>query len=350
MFLWVFDIMLTVHVPPWVLSHQIYEIEVELGPGMPQAQLNTPRLKVTGYDLVRSSILSGRPWHMLHNPLSLGSQGMAQWRIYSSLGILEPTPNRKGLIRPPMFQHEVDESEKKNLTFSLGGTMAHLYFEKELGLNWLAHYSLASNSHYITRAPNAGKVEPDYIGIDRRNGYVVAEAKGTTSLSNRIRNDLNAKRQTKVVTHVNRSPVSQFGIATESGNQQPLSMYVCDPEVSLDLPTFDTWRRLYIQHLDALLGSDESTSLSNMLATHSDDQNLEQEDPDLRENRNDAPSGWLPMQMYSPKETVGAYPVGDREEDHSEFLMEQLASRYEHFAIFDDSTVLLSPQKPDVSS
>ncbi|MCQ6531304.1 hypothetical protein, partial [Bacillus mycoides] len=68
-----------------------FTIPVKLGKKMPGAAKKTPvDLTVTGIDLVRAAVFSGRPGPFLHNPTSVKNAEFAQWRATSCLRHLEP--------------------------------------------------------------------------------------------------------------------------------------------------------------------------------------------------------------------------------------------------------------------
>lgn len=249
--------MLIVRVPPWAATSQTFTVPVRIGNSMPAAATTAPvDLNITGFDLIWAAVLSGRPAHFLQHPNSVKNAEFAQWRVASCLRLLEPRGQH--LRRPAIFHSEVDPTEKGHLNFALGGTLTMAYLANKLGLRWLAHYSLVKKSpHYRLARTAPGHVEPDYIGMDSRQQFFVAEAKGRISLDSNTKKGLNTKRQTGVVQSINgQTSLPQFGIAAITGGSK-IELYATDPEVDAELPEPNEWLWMYYEYVRAVCGPEE---------------------------------------------------------------------------------------------
>lgn len=246
--------MLIVRVPRWAATSKPFTVPVEVETNMPAAAKAPPvDLSVTGVELIWAAVLSGRPAHFLRHPNSASNAEFAQWRVASCLRLLEP--DGRNLRRPAIFRSEVDPTEKGHLNYALGGALTMAYLANKLGIRWLAHYSLVKKSpayRLVRTAP--GFVEPDYIGMDSSRKFFVAEAKGRMSLDKATKDDLNNKRQAKVVKSVNgQASLPGFGIAAVTGGSR-IELYATDPEVEVELPDPSEWVSAYYEYVRAVCG------------------------------------------------------------------------------------------------
>ena len=72
-----------------------------------------------------------------------------------------------------------DPSEKSNISYSLGMTLAKLYSEVALATPRLLHYAIYAGGYAIATA--AGESRPDLIGLTATGDWVVFEAKGRSN-------------------------------------------------------------------------------------------------------------------------------------------------------------------------
>ncbi|WP_141381656.1 hypothetical protein [Microbacterium lacticum] len=252
--------MLIVRVPPWAATGQSFTVPVDADPSMPRtATQPTPDLDVTGIDIARAAVFSGRPWHLLHQPHHGSNAEFAQWRVTSCLRLIEP--NGSSLRRPAIFHSEVDATEKGHLNFALGGAMTKAYLEAKLGIFWLAHYSLVKKSpryRVLRRVP--GFSEPDYIGMDSQYRFFAAEAKGRVSLDAATKKSLNCKKQTGIVNSVNGQIILQrYGVAAITGGSH-IQLYATDPEVEIELPKPSEWLASFYEYVRAVCGPEGEVS------------------------------------------------------------------------------------------
>lgn len=104
------------------------------------------------------------------------------------------------LWRSEVYDKGLDPSEKSAVSYFLGLTFTKLFAEKLLHTPWLMHLDL-----YSQRNPKSlrtiSKSRPDLIGLNNRNEWVVAEAKGRTG---RLPDKLlqKAKHQTRMLRKI----------------------------------------------------------------------------------------------------------------------------------------------------
>lgn len=250
--------MVTVRVPQWAASNRLFTFHVDVDSNMPPPATASPtELTITGFELTRAAVFSGRPSHLLQNPQSPNNAAFAQWRATSCLHHLEPVTinSRTYLRRPTIFNNEVDPTEKGHLNFALGSALTLAYLKNKLGIGWLAHYSLLHNAPQYNIVRNApGRVEPDFIGLDHNLHFITAEAKGRMALDNKTKTNLRQKTQTGVVNSVNNQRIlRKFGIAAITGGPS-IELFATDPEIEVALPTPRAWVARYYKYVRAVCG------------------------------------------------------------------------------------------------
>lgn len=273
--------MFTVKVPAWAASNTQFEFPIEFGKKMGRVQGARDVFTASGPEIVWSAIIAGRPLHLLQAPGHADNQRFAQWRVTTTLEMLEVVVSSSGierLKRPDIFHKEVDSTEKGFLNSILGQTMTHLYLTKERKARWLAHYrlyamSLATGAIARTTPPGAQAApEPDYLGLDKQLNFIVAEAKGYGSLSNKLRKELDNKRQAGAVLSINnRQPLNLYGVAMLTGEpggkgrgnthsvvhgENQISLYVTDPDGTIEVPTASEWVKAFYTNVEKLCKTD----------------------------------------------------------------------------------------------
>lgn len=257
---------MAVHAPLWSLTTSRYTVPVDLSKTMPKrASRPTPELRVSGYELVWSAFLSGRPGHLAPGVLTTAEAAYRHWRVAASLGMVEPDPaQQSGLVRTQYFR-DLDPTERGHLNYALGGTMAKAYLGVKLGVPWLAHLSLITNSHTV--AFGTSKKRPDYIGLDPHGSFIVAEAKGREVLRKSLKSDLDAKVQTGSVALINSAPpTARFGIATVA-TRSSIHLYATDPPDEEVRITPGEWLTTYYGFVRAAIESAEQDSAPTTLET-----------------------------------------------------------------------------------
>lgn len=233
-----------------------YDIELEPGVGLP-ARVTTPpvRLRVTPRRLARAALTSGRPPGLFPAAFTLTGRDYRQWRIWSALGFIEPD-GHGGLRRTQDFT-QLDPTEQGHLNYALAGTLLKALAADQLDSPWLAHLSLAHRAGYVLTRVGRTREEPDYFGPTFTHEYLVGEAKGRQLVKPALKRDLDGKRQTGQVTHVNHQAViRRYGLAATANTRQ-VKIYVTDPPTEIAAPTSpDPWIRAYygmvIEVADAL--------------------------------------------------------------------------------------------------
>jgi len=84
-----------------------------------------------------------------------------------------------GAIVPAATYLGADPSEKSNISYSIGMTLAKLYSEVALATPRLLHYATYAGGYAITTA--VGGSRPDLIGLTATGDWVVFEAKGRSN-------------------------------------------------------------------------------------------------------------------------------------------------------------------------
>ncbi|MGP5729885.1 hypothetical protein [Corynebacterium casei] len=293
--------MVTVLVPYWVAMTQSIHVQTKLGnrSTFPLVIQNNPDLQVTGVELVHAAVFSGRPWTLLSAPSSVENRRFAQWRVDSFVNLLEGKSNGAGGVTlrrtSEFFGIEVDPTEKSQLNYILGGTLAKAYLSKKLGIGWIAHYTLFSKRLTSPILQGGRRTEPDYIGVDLNGNFIVAEAKGrigqgkfSLKRSHSIEKELNQKRQTGVVASVNGSnPVNRYGVAAMSYVDQ-ISLFVTDPDENYVVPTISQWVSIYYAYVQSIC----QTGTSEMEGNVAESQRFEGE-PSL-----------VPVDIFLPQEVI----------------------------------------------
>lgn len=232
--------------PGWVVPGVKYTIPVTVGKKLPKAVVNDPNLKVSGFRLAWAALTSGRPPAAFPSAVTLAGRDYRRWRIWASLGMLEPD-GAGGLRRTQEFD-ALDPTEKAHLNYALAGAIAKAYAAEKLDSPWLAHLSLAlkATPKYAAVFDKQVARRPDYFGVNLAGNFFVAEAKGRVVLRKALRDSLDAKEQTKGVTHINAAaPVAQYGFAA-TATPRGVSLYATDPETEIRLEISpDEWLRRY---------------------------------------------------------------------------------------------------------
>lgn len=84
-----------------------------------------------------------------------------------------------GAIERAQTYDSADPSEKGNISYALGMTLAKLYAEIYLATPRLLHFGVYGNNFTVTTG--AGNSRPDLIGVTTAGQWVVFEAKGRTN-------------------------------------------------------------------------------------------------------------------------------------------------------------------------
>lgn len=233
--------------PRWAVTTRRFNFPVTIGnsgTGMPKAATSSPQLQISGKALVAAAYLSGQPNHLLGAWGSAGAYPFRIWRIWAALGLLEPDGH--GSVKRKAEYKELDPTEKGHLNYVLGGMMAKAYAANKLGVPWLAHLSVATRAGYAIRY--TGSRRPDYLGYaNNQQDLVIAEAKGRQNPDKRLKADLDGKKQTGMVSHVNKTvPVKRYGILTEAPVSRAVSLYAVEPAdvIQVDFDALQ-WRRAY---------------------------------------------------------------------------------------------------------
>ncbi|EON90483.1 hypothetical protein [Plesiomonas shigelloides] len=151
----------------------------------------------------------------------------------------------------------MDPTEKKFVSFSLGMVMSKLFALKLLRVPWLEHVANV-NSSISTKTQT--KSRPDFIGINKRNEFVIFEAKGRTNNYDASA-QTTAKRQTKVIHKISsQKPVLR--VACQSYFKHVLEVFIEDPEEVQEQPiNIDVLEEDYFKSYYAIFQSLTETEL-----------------------------------------------------------------------------------------
>lgn len=192
-------------------------------------------MKIYGKKLSGSHILF-TDWHeIIWAAITVGKRNtrhITKHGIYSTYEII----NRAMLIWTSLklesnflqktnIYKEMDPTEKVFISFSLGMAMSKLLACKLLGVHWLQHVAYV-NKHISTRKKTRSR--PDLIGLNKRQEFVVFEAKGRSNKYDDAA-QITAKNQTKVISKINgKYPILR--VACQSYFDEYLKVYIQDPE------------------------------------------------------------------------------------------------------------------------
>ena len=219
--------------PAWTVPNVKYTIPVTIGQGIAVPKGSSPDLNVTGARLAWSAITSGRPPALFPSIMTLAGRDYRRWRIWASLGMLEPDGSG-GLRRTTEFD-ALDPTEKGHLNYALAGAVAKAYTADKLGSPWLAHLSLALKANYAATFDKSVRRRPDYFGLSQAGDFLVAEAKGRMVLREELKKSLNKKDQTKAIATINGiTPVARYGFAT-TATSAGVGLFATDPEDRIDI-------------------------------------------------------------------------------------------------------------------
>ncbi|TWH03133.1 hypothetical protein L615_001200000020 [Nocardioides sp. J9] len=284
--------------PKWAMAGTKYTIPVTLGKSMPPGATKTPvDLSVTGYRLAWAAISSGRPPALDASALTLAGRDYRNWRIWASLGLIEPYDVH--LLRRTKHFAALDPTEKGHLNYALAGAIAKAYAAEKLGCRWLAHLSLAQTStSYQAAFDPANPKRPDYIGLtDDGSSFFVAEAKGRVVLRSDLKKALDGKEQGKAVASVGGQPVAaRYGFAVTATTART-GLYVTDPVEPLQL---DVTARQWIHRYYRMM-VDIADAIDRV------------EPAPLRQGDGGGPDAdWRPVRLVVP-EILREWATGDRD-------------------------------------
>ena len=192
---------------------------------------NISQIEISVLDVIRAFISVGYPrdfYPLLH-----------RIRIYRLLKIGQffyIFRNKGNYLRVRDFIHEMDRSEKSQISYELGMVFAHLTSQKKLGVIWTLHLSNLDRINgnrtlsltWTTERTN-NQQEPDLIAIDENDDFYVIEAKGTLDKC-RAETIREALRQVGYVNQINNTTPCRYVSYFLGKRGKPILIKFIDPE------------------------------------------------------------------------------------------------------------------------